>query len=736
MLEENEELYRLLSDASFEAIAVHDNGRILAVNTTLADLFGYGTKEFLGMDSIELAAPESRDVVRQNIGSRQEEVFRAIGLRKDGSRFPAEVRGKAVRYRGRSLRVVAIRDLTEHIRSEKAVQELKERLTKLIEGLPLAVFMVDTNGRPRYGNRLSGELAGMSVKGLRLDVRTERFSEALSLFKAGTDQPYPRDSSPAVRALGGEVSTADDIEIRREGASIPLEVSSAPIYDEQGEIAYAVVVFRDITLRRQVEQALQEAEEKYRNIFENSITGIFQSTPSGKFLTVNPAMARIWGYESPEEMTKEIDNVANRYVRRTMRYELQRLIEEQGVVQGFEAQMVRKDGSIMWTRVSARAVRGEVGKILYYEGSVEDVTERKLADKRIADSEVRYRTLVETSPDAISLIDIDLKVATANRQAADMFGYASAEEMVGVSVLQIIAPVHYSLAFEEVVSATRTRKGVSAEYNLLRRDGTRFPAEISVASVPGSEGRPAGFIAIVRDITRRKEDEEALRRINAELDGYARTVSHDLRNPLAAIVLASETLEALLKKPETAETRGYINEMVETTKDSAQRATDLIEDLLVLAEVGQELGETEDVDVAEVVRTVLVETATEIAERDVPVRLKGDLGHVNANPTHVYQVFSNLLGNAVMHNDNEHPVVEVSRLADDRSGGHRFRVRDNGSGIPDTVIGTVFMPFSKGANGHTGIGLTIVEKIVKAYNGEVKAYNDDGAVFEVTFRDI
>ena len=735
-LEESRELHQLLSQASFEAIAIHDEGTILAVNPAFAQMFGYGMDEVLGKSGVDMAAPESRAVLLQNIQSKQEEVFRAVGIKKDGSRFPVEVRGKGVRFRDRRVRVAVIRDLTDRLDAEKAVRDLEDRVTKLVEGLPAAVIVADANGKPRYANDFAMDLLGQTPKGPGLDVRSESFAESMQLYESGEEHLYPHARSPLVRALGGETSTVDDMEIRRSDRTIPVEVSAAPVYGDGGEISYAVAVLRDITRRREVESALKAAEAKYRNIFENAIDGIFQSTPSGRFLTVNPAMARIWGYDSPEEMIEDIDNIQGRYEHPTMRNEFKRLMFERGMVMGFEAEMIRKDGSVMWTYVNARTVSGDDGEISYYEGTIEDISARKMAEKRIIDSESRYRTLVETSPYAIGMIDMDLKVTTANKRAADMFGYDSSEDMIGLSVLQIINPADYSVAFDEIVGASRTGKGISAEYTLLRRNGTRFPAEVSLAVIPGGEGKPAAFITIVRDITGRKRDEEALHKVNAELDGYAHTVSHDLRNPLAAIILASETLEALQKAPDSDETRGYIDEIVETIKDSAGRATDLIEDLLVLAEAGQAPKEIEDVDVADVVETILDEMANEISDRGVTVELDEDLGTVHANPTQVYQVFSNLVGNAIMHSNSGEPCVWVSRLPDVNSGGRRFRVRDNGSGIPEGVLGSVFMPFIKGAGGHTGIGLTIVEKIVKAYNGEVEAYNDNGAVFEVTFREI
>jgi PAS domain S-box-containing protein len=733
---ENEELYRLLSDASFEAVAVHDRGTVLAANNAFASMHGYDTAEVVGMSALDFVAPESREELKTYLASRREETFRVLARRKDGTDFPIEVRAKAVRYGKRSVQVASIRDLTDQIKVEEALKELEVRIIRLVEGLPEAVLMIDADGRPRFANRLAEELLGRGIKGLGPEVRASSFSEPFSLYVAGTDLLYPGEKSPILRALAGEMATANDVEIRRPDRTIPLEISAAPILDESGDVAYAVVVVRDISERRQVETALKKAEEKYRNIFENAVDGMFQTTPEGKFLEVNASMAYSWGYDSPEEMIADIEDVTQRYVPPERRQEFMRLMEVNGKVQGFEARIARKDGSTMWTSISARAVRGGDGSVLYYEGTIEDITEEKRAEALLRESEERYRTLVETSPDAITLTDFNLRIITANMRAAAMLGYESAERIEGTNVLDTVSPEDKVRAFEEVSGVVQSNKALSTEFALMRRDGSTFPAEVSISTVRDAEGRPVSFITIFRDMTRRRQGDVALRKINAELQGFAHTVSHDLKNPLSAIMLASETIELLMKAPESEENRGYIDEITRTLKDSAKRATTLIQDLLALAEAGEAPKETSRVDVAKVLRTILDERSSEIAAKRIEVAIDRDLGRITASPAHVYQVFSNLVGNAIVHNNSKHPEIEVSRLADDGSGARRYRVRDNGSGIPESVMDGIFLPFSKGVNGQTGIGLAIVEKIVKTYNGEVKAYNDNGAVFEVTFRDL
>ena len=168
-------------------------------------------------------------------------------------------------------------------------------------------------------------------------------------------------------------------------------------------------------------------------------------------------------------------------------------------------------------------------------------------------------------------------------------------------------------------------------------------------------------------------------------------------------------------------------------RNSVKRALDLTENLLGLAEVGQAPSLREPLDVSEVVRSILLEKEALLEERGTRVSLEGDLGVAAMDPTHAYQVFSNLIGNAIKHNDSENLEIHVSRLEETESGVLRYLVRDNGPGIPEGAEEDIFLPFHKGPNStDTGIGLSTVDKVVRLYGGTIRAYNDCGACFEFT----
>jgi PAS domain S-box-containing protein len=178
-----------------------------------------------------------------------------------------------------------------------------------------------------------------------------------------------------VEWLGQALERFDD---RRDHQAAALRQSARELAQTNAELA------REIAERKRVEHELRQAEANYRSIFENAVEGIFQSTPDGHYLSVNPALARIYGYETPEALINSLTDIGGQlYVNPSRRAEFARLMQEHSTVSGFESQVYRRDGQIFWITETARTVRDASGALLYYEGTVEDITERKRAEEEL-----------------------------------------------------------------------------------------------------------------------------------------------------------------------------------------------------------------------------------------------------------------------------------------------------------------------------------------------------------------
>ena len=360
--------------------------------------------------------------------------------------------------------------------------------------------------------------------------------------------------------------------------------------------------------------------------------------------------------------------------------------------------------------------------------------ERKRAERALRESQELYEMLVLASPDAVTKTDLEGKVTYASHRTAELHGYDSNRDIIGLNAFDLIAPEYHEVAVKNLKRTLEEGTSGEVEYEFLKRDGSRFIGELIAVCVKDAEGEPEAFIATTRDITERKRLEMELQRVNIELQGFAHTVSHDLKGPISAMDLAGETIRELLGAPPTEETRKDVEEMLEILSSSSQQASSLIEDLLSFARVDRERREVSEVDVGDIVVGVLEERKRDIDEKGIEVKVVGDMGKVRAERTHIYQVFSNLVGNAIRHNTSSNPEIQVRHLGDE-GNIHRYLVRDNGPGIPEGAEEYIFLPFRKGdLSDGSGIGLSIVDKIVRGYGGEITVYNDSGACFEFTLR--
>jgi diguanylate cyclase (GGDEF)-like protein/PAS domain S-box-containing protein len=259
-----------------------------------------------------------------------------------------------------------------HIRRvEKTLADERNLLRTMIDNLPTLIYVKDRQGRKIISNIADWQASG---------------GKTIEDVIGKTDfEVYPADlaarfwaDDKAVIDTGVPIIDQEEPARDRQGSPIWLLTSKVPLRDGQGNVVGLVGTGRDITERKRAEEALRKAEEKYRSFFENSIEGIFQTTPEGRFITANPALAQMLGYDSPEELMATVTDLDRQlYVDASHRSELGKRLEEVGRVSSFESEVYRKDGSRMWILESVVVVRDENDEPLFYEGSLVDITARK-----------------------------------------------------------------------------------------------------------------------------------------------------------------------------------------------------------------------------------------------------------------------------------------------------------------------------------------------------------------------
>jgi PAS domain S-box-containing protein len=288
-----------------------------------------------------------------------------------------------------------------------------------------------------------------------------------------------------------------------------FENSLYPVLEDGSEVQRIALYVRDITERKRLTAVLKQTEEKYKNIYENAMEGIFQIGPDGRFISANPSLSHIHGYDSPEALIRDGKNIASMYVNPEDHQRLINLLFEKGAVQNYEAKMHRRDGSLQWISVNVRLVKDDQGKPLYYEGTMMDITNRKTAEEGLAESEERYRTAIEHSNDAVSIIRGD-KIQYVNRRYVEIFGYDRREDFIGKPVTLVVHPDDRDMVM--TINQRRQRGEfvpVRYEFRGVTKDGRVIYIEVSATSIV-YRGTPENLVYL-RDVTERKVAEEVVR---------------------------------------------------------------------------------------------------------------------------------------------------------------------------------------------------------------------------------
>jgi diguanylate cyclase (GGDEF)-like protein/PAS domain S-box-containing protein len=292
--------------------------------------------------------------------------------------------------------------------TEVALRESQRRLATLIDSLPGIAFACgnDSEWSMTYLSEGCFYLTGYHSEELIGQGQATTYNNITH------PDDLPRVLECIRLALERDETYVVEYRIRtKDGREKWLWEKGACIFDRDGQFQGIEGFITDITERKHAEDELRQAEQKYRSIFENAVEGIFQTSPEGHYVTVNPMLAKIYGYDSPEELIDSICDIEHQlYVRPSRRFQFKRLLEEQDAVWAFESQVYRKDGSIIWISENARAIRDETGQLLGYEGTVEDITRRKQAEAEIHKRDL----LLQGVADAMNhlLVDSDRHMGT------------------------------------------------------------------------------------------------------------------------------------------------------------------------------------------------------------------------------------------------------------------------------------------------------------------------------------
>jgi PAS domain S-box-containing protein len=507
------------------------------------------------------------------------------------------------------------------------------------------------------------------------------------------------------------------------------------LFSYSGMKAWGIV--REAAKRKKVEEDLAESERKYRNIFENAVEGIFQSTPEGQFITVNPSFAKMFGYASPEELVNSVSDISTQYyVNPEDRTRYRQILLDKGYIEHFEFKARRKGGSHIWVSNSTRAYFDEAGKIIRYEGTVQDITARKQAEDALRESRQIIEGILQSVPVRVFWKDKNLVYLGCNSIFARDAGFSDPKDIIGKDDYQMSWQEQadlYRSDDREVIESGRPKFFI--EEPQTTPSGNSITLLTSKAPLRDAKGEVIGVLGTYMDITERKqaEAERLISQKAADEHGkqalvgrIAGKMAHDFNNILGIIMGNTE-----LSLIDCTDDR--MKSTLELIYQQTIRGKNLTKNLVAFAKDQEPKQEFFPIDEKmDLVINLLkkdLEGVTVIREygRGMPDLL--------ADPGMVEHAMVNLIQNAI-HATSLTPLPEIIIRTHYRDEMIFIEIEDNGCGIPPESLGDIFEPsftlkgtrdtagmYKPGIRG-TGYGMSNVKKYIDQHKGCIEIHSE------------
>jgi len=646
----------------------------------------------------------------------------------------------------------AFHQMASHLdESFQALKTSERRFATLLENVPVGVGVFDPEGKFIWSNPISRQLHGQDAQ----DIEFTHLSETYQIYKADTNELYPVDQLPALRALQGETLTVDDLEIvsLTTGQRIPLEVHGAPVYDGAGNIVYAIVAFQDISERREVERLTT----RYQKDLEREVSrktaaleeaqrvaqmGSWELEIATRQVTWTQQMFRLVGMDA-NRTTLVLDEplqITHPCDRPRLLQTLEQTITD-GIPYELEHRIIRPNGEIRHVVSRGEPVFDRQGQVIKLMGTLTDITSRKQLEQQVRENEELFRRAFDNAPIGVALIHPTGQFLRVNRYYCDLLEYQQ-DELLQMSFQDLIHPEDLTADLSGLQQMNQGMiQTLQMEKRLIAKSSTVIPVFLNASCVRNENGSPLYSIHHIQDIRDRLEVE----RIK---DEFVSIVSHELRTPITSIEGALQLLGSGIyaNRPEKAQ------KMLNIAIKNSTRLVRLVDDILSFErlESGKVQLAQEPCQVEDLMRQA-EDSVQSLADQSAIVLVVHPINATcYAAPDGIIQVLTNLLSNAIKFSNPGSEVVlaakewESEKIREWENAETQFTclpaypstylptypsilfsVTDQGRGIPPEKVETIFEQFQQvdvsdsRKKGGTGLGLAICKRIVQQHGGEI-----------------
>ena len=601
-----------------------------------------------------------------------------------------------------------------------------------------AIFALDDAGRITACNASATAITGYDD----IELETKPF------YKVGDGQDDPiKFRYELDQALKRKKLVVEGWKLKKDGTRYWAETSYSPVFNENEEHSGYCVLLRDITEQKKKQFDLLQSEERYRLMVEAiKDYSIFMLDPEGNVITWNDGGSVIHGYAESEILGKHF----------SVFYPSAELIDGKpkmklGIARDSgsyreEGWRVKKDGSLFWASVVLTALFNDQNKLIGYSKVTRDLTEKLKDEEVLRQSEARYRSLVEQVGDyGIFMLDTKGRIISWNEGARRIKGY-NAEDVIG-KYFSIFYPEEDILNAKPAweLKVARATGKYEEEGWRLRKDGSRFWANIVITAVYDTEGRLSGFSKVTRDLTERKMSEQALQEssdkykqlaeelsvtnnelslVNRELEQFTAIVSHDLKEPVRTVRSFLHLMDMHIDQQKFELMKPSIGKGIL----AAQRMQDLIDNLLHYSQISKVGLQRQKLKIEEVINEAIQNLNDAVEQSGAQIRVDSGVSFIYGDRVQLVQLFQNLLGNALKFTNGSTPEVDVKSWME--NGSVRFLVEDNGIGISPQNLEKIFEIFRRlhFANQYpgNGVGLAVCKKVVERHRVKIWAESAQG----------